>query len=167
MGLIYSMVSLSINKAAKTLPSLSASNLADFLRSQTDVAQRTFYLYGNHCNKILFDPNLSDDVLIDKSTFSKNSAAFWFDNYGNIQELEFAPLKLDHFNSPVCLQVERFANGSTSALLIRSGKHFIFHSYFDGTQTFTSLEEASQWLKHKDFNPENLGLIFWNLLLHF
>ena len=160
MGLIYGMVSLSLNKATQTLPTLSASNLADFLRSQSDVTQRTFYLYGTHCNKILFDPNLPDDVLIDKSIFSENSAAFWFDNYGNMQELKFAPLKLEHFSSPVCLKVERFANGSSSALLIRSGKHFIFHSYFEGTQTFSALEEGRQWLEHENINPKNLGLLF-------
>lgn len=160
MGLIYGMVSVNLRQAITTLPSLSASNIVDFLHAQTDQTERTFYLYGAQCDKVLFDPQLPKDVEIDKLTFHQNSTAFWFDTYGTMQQLKFAPLKLEHFSTPVCLKVEHFGNGSSTPMVIRSGKHFIYRSFFEGSQSFTSLEAATQWIQHAKDNPDDLRLIF-------
>lgn len=158
MGLLYGMVSLTLSKATTTLPTLSALNIADFLHSQNDTKERIFYLYGKQCNKVQFQPNLDESVRIDTINFTQSPTAFWFDNYGNMQVLKFAPIEDEHFTSPVCLRFEHFANGSSKPMVIQDGKKFYYHSFFDGLQTFSSLQAAATWIKHTQSNPKNLGL---------
>lgn len=159
MGLLYGMVSLSLNKATTTLPTLSVLNIADFLQAQTDTKERTFYLYGNQCNKVQFKPDLDEDVEIDEIRFTQNSTAFWFDSYGVMQALRFAPIKDEYFTSPVCLRFKNFANRSHTPMVIQSGETFYYHSFFDGLKSFSSLDEAATWIKHTRINPRNLGLL--------
>ena len=158
MGLMYGMVSMSVTKATTTLPQLTAKNIADFLHAQKDTQERSFYLYGNQCNKVSFVPTLDEAVHLDKISFGKDSAAFWFDNYGSMQKINFPLIKTEYFSEPVCLKFEHFNNGSTSPMVIQSGKKFYYHAFFEGLKSFDSLEAASQWIKHAEINPQNLGL---------
>jgi len=158
MGIIYGMVSVSITKATQTLSSLSVKNLAPFLHAQKDTQKRSFYLYGAQCDKVQFDPDLDESITIDEIAFASNSAAFWFDPYGTMQKIDFAPIKTEHFTTSVCLKFDHFMNGSTRPMVIQSGKKFYYHTFFDGIKSFSSLQEASQWIKRTEINPQNLGL---------
>lgn len=151
------MVSLNISKASKTLPSLDASNLSSFLKSQLDEPKRTFYLYGDLCQHVKFVPELSEDIVLDSIAFSQKTKAFWFDNYGTLQELNFAPMIKDNSTLRVCLKFDLFKNQSTSALIIKSDR-FYYHSFFEEPKSFESLQEAKEHIKRLDINPENLRL---------
>ena len=158
MGLLYSMVSLNVSKATTTLSTLSAKNIADFLATQQDTKKRTFYLYGDKCQYAEFEPKLPEEVTVDSIVFSAKTTAYWFDNFGTMQQLAFAPRKKDYFLTPVCLKYEQFANGSHTPIVIQSGKKFYYHSFFNGSKSFSSLEEAAEWIRHTRDNPKNLGL---------
>jgi len=154
---MYSLVALNVTKATKTLNTLDASNISTFLKSQHDVQKRTFYLFGDHCQHVQFDPELSEGIEFDSIMFSKETQAFWFDSYGTMQKIEFAPLPQDHSTVDVCLKFELYANRSTSPLVIQSDK-FYYHSYFDKPQMFNTIQEAKEAIKRKDINPDNLRL---------
>ncbi len=158
MGLVYSMVTLSTPQATATLPKLSASNLADFLRSVNPKEHQSFYLYGEQCQRIAFEPALDESVAVDTIDFSSDTQAFWFDNYGTMQALSFAPKKDDHFTTKVCLKFEKFANGSTTPMIIQSGKTFYYHAFFEGVQSFETALQAATWIKQTLNNPKNLDL---------
>lgn len=153
---MYGLVSLNVNKEQKTLSYLDASNLSAFLKSQKDVKERSFYLYGNNCQHVAFKPPLAEDIKIDEIRFSKKTKAFWFDNYGTLQEKEFAPIKYDHFLNKVCLKFDIYENRSTSALVIQSGNFYYYASFFKKSESFSSLEEARLSIINSKLNPKSL-----------
>ncbi len=158
LGIIYSMVTINAGNSTKTVTKLDSTNLRDFMRSQNNGKERSFYLYGEECENAAFIPALDQGIQIDQMLFDKKISAYWLDHYGALKERTFTPLKIEDKSYPVCLKFDLFANGSSSALVIRDGQKFYYSPFFEKSRHFDSLQEAESFLKHQDINPDYLGV---------
>lgn len=160
MGIIYSLVTVSVTHASKTVQVLDSTTLGRFLRAQKDHLKRAFYLYGSDCNKVLFEPDINASVSIDEIQFSPKIQAYRFDAYGTLEAITFPPLIIDDQPEPVCLQFEVDSEGILSYMAIKEGKRWtLWHPYFDEVKQFHDQASASAWMQHRRRLESRLGIL--------
>ena len=160
MGLIYSMVTVSLKKERRTLTHLESKNLGLFLSRVSQGEARAFYIYGSECNKVLFDPPLEDNISIDSISFSPDIKVLAFDSYGTLQEQSFASIYVDNQEHAVCLRYEVSAAGLRPFVLLKESNRYTYtHPYFDEVTIFKSKAEAKEAMLKSALLSPSLGMI--------
>ena len=158
MGLVYSMVNLNFTLDKKTVEVLGPQNIAAFLRSLKDTPTRKFIIYGDLCDKALFDPEI-EELNIDKLSFSKSIQVYKSDAFGTYEQKEFSLIEVNEKEFPVCFEIRKYANESVDPMIIKNSALFYYiDPFFQTTQTFKDLESTISFAEKRSLNPDYLGL---------
>ena len=154
IGIIYTVVLANFN-TRKNVQILKIQNLKDSLQPIYKRGKRIdLYIYDRCKKAVLFvngEVQESYKPKIDLSEF-EDIKTYKLDNMGELQELEFTPILLEAKLQKVCFKFSIFKNGSSSSYILKKDKkYYIFYPYFQDVNTSLDEDEAIDLLTHKDY----------------
>ena len=159
MGIVYSMVNVSMKNSAKTLSTLSPKTIASVLQSIDDGVDRSFYIYGDECDQAMFIPELDEKIEIGDVFFATDTEVYELDAFGSTQVREFSPLEIEDETFNVCMKFNKYANGSVSHFIYKNGNRFYQNNpYFGKVHISETLDEAKEKMENRSINPDYTGI---------